>query len=246
VSFVNIFLWIAAALADLPNTQYRSWQFLLSGIYVAVCAFRSVFPRVDLERLCLWDTPLSAIFTGRFAATVAELCFALQCALMLDKLSELTGVGYLAMLSRLIVPLIVLAQVTCWYAVLALDHLGHAFEEALWTAVAGILAAGLVGGWHHVNGALSIVIAIGIFCCGGAATVMTLIDVPMYISRWCQQRRQARRSTPIKGALYDTLVRRHANRNWNLWRREVPWMTLYFSVGVWLSIGMALLESMAR
>jgi len=25
----------------------------------------------------------------------------------------------------------------------------------------------------------------------------------------------------------------------------VPWITLYFSVGVWLSIGMALVESLA-
>ena len=60
-------------------------------MYVGVCGFRSPFPRVDLERRCLWDTWLSAILLGRTAATMAEVCFALQCALFVQRLSEITG-----------------------------------------------------------------------------------------------------------------------------------------------------------
>jgi hypothetical protein len=28
---------------------------------------------------------------------------------------------------------------------------------------------------------------------------------------------------------------------WEIWREEVPWMTLYFSIGVWPSLAMVLL-----
>jgi hypothetical protein len=246
VSLLNIGMWLMAAHAKLPQTQYRSSQLVLSGIYVAVCAFRSVFPRVDLERICLWDTPFSAIFTGRFAATLAEMCFAAQCALFLSKLAEITGLVYLETFSMFIVPIILLAQLLCWYAVLTLNHLGHAFEELLWTLVIALLAGSFVGSWFHTNGLLRIVIAIGFLCCGAAALVMSLIDVPMYISRWHHHRRTKLRYLTLVKGLQDALSRRRSTRNWVIWRREVPWMTLYFSVGVWLSIGMAFLESMAQ
>jgi len=244
-SLVNVGLWLAAARVELPNTTYRSWQLVLSGIYVAVCAFRSAFPRVDLERLCLWDTPLSAIFIGRFVATLAEMCFAVQCTLFLSKLSEITRVASLDMLSVCIVPVIVIAQLSCWYAVITLNHLGHAIEELLWTFIVALLAVGFANAWFHTHGVLRTALTIAIVCCGGAALLMSLIDVPMYISRWQHHRRAENSYLPLLGGLKDTLARRHSTRNWIVWRREVPWMTLYFSVGVWLSIGMALVESLA-
>src|SRR5262245_54935182 len=169
VSLLNIGMWLMAAHAKLPQTQYRSSQLMLSGIYVAVCAFRAIFPRVILDRLCLWHTALSAIFPGRFAATLAEMCFAAQCALFLSKLSEITGLAYLETFSVFIVPIIILAQLLCWYAVLTLNHLGHALEELLWTLAIALLAVSFVGSWFHTNGLLRIAIAIGLLCCAGAA-----------------------------------------------------------------------------
>jgi len=246
ISLLNVGMWLVAAQIALPDTQYRSWQLALSGIYVAVCAFRAAFPRVDLERFCLWDTSLSTIFAGRFAATLAEMCFAVQCALFLSKLSEMTRLAYLDTLSVFIVPVVVMAQLSCWYAVLTLNHLGHVVEETLWALVLALLAGGFAGCWFHTQGELRVVMAIGILCCGGAALLIGLIDVPMYISRWYHHRRADRHYLPIGGGLQDTLARRQLTRNWLVWRREVPWMTLYFSVGCWLSIGMVLLESMAR
>ena len=244
VSILNIALWLAAARLDLPESHYRSWQVALSGVYVAVCAFRSLFPRVDLERLCLWDTPLSAIFVGRFVATVAEMCFAMQCALLLSRLSQIAGLAYLEALALGIVPAILLAQILCWYAVATLNHLGHVMEELLWILMVTLLAVGFAGCWLHAQGVLKIVAAIGIVCCAGTALLISFVDVPMYVSRWYQHRRAQQRYLPLVRGFFDTLARRHSTRAWHVWRREVPWMTLYFSVGVWLSIGMTLLESM--
>jgi hypothetical protein len=242
-SLLNVGMWLVAARIELPDTHYRSWQLVLSGVYVTACAFRSLFPRVDLERLCLWNTRLSAIFIGRSVATLAEMCFAIQCALFLSKLSEITGLIYLEMLASCIVPVIVVAQLLCWYAVLSLNHFGHVCEELLWTFMFALVAAGFAGCWPHTVGALRIVVAVGIACCGGAALLISLIDVPMYLSRWHRHRRAERPYLTLVGGLQDTFRRRHSTRNWLVWRCEVPWMTLYFSVGVWLSIAMVLLES---
>lgn len=245
-SLLNIALWLAAVFARQPNTTYRSWQLALSGIYVAACAFRAVFPRVDLERTCLWDTPFSGIFAGRFVATLAEICFAVQCTLFLSKLSEMTGVGYVQTLSIYIVPVVVVAQVLCWYAVLSLDHLGHAIEELLWMLALAVMAAALAGCWVYAQGFLKVITATGIACCAGAAVLISVVDVPMYISRWYCHRRREHNYLPLYRGFKDTLSRRQSTTSWLVWRCEVPWMTLYFSVGVWLSIGMVFLECMAR
>jgi len=61
----------------------RRWLLSLSGVYVLVCAIRSFLPRIDLERICLVDSWLSGMLVGRSLATVAELCFIIQCAILL-------------------------------------------------------------------------------------------------------------------------------------------------------------------
>ena len=66
VSAGNLVLWVVIArevhgLSD----GYVAQQLLLSGIFAVACAFRSILPRVDLERQCLWNSPLSSIFVGR-------------------------------------------------------------------------------------------------------------------------------------------------------------------------------------
>src|SRR5688572_17969369 len=106
-----------------PHTPYTQAQLLLSAVYVGVCGFRSLFPRVDLERVCLWDSWLSAIMLGRTVATIAEMCFALQCGLFVQRLSELTDLPVLASAAQAFVPVALVAQMCCWYAVLSLDHL---------------------------------------------------------------------------------------------------------------------------
>lgn len=197
LSLLNVMMWLIAARAALPGSSYRSWQLVLSGIYVAVCAFRSVFPRVDLERLCLWDTRLSAIFTGRLAAMVAEICFAVQCALFLAKLSEMTAVPYIQPLAAAIVPMIIVAQLMCWFGVLTLNHFGHVVEELLWALAVLVLAVGLIGCWPYANAALKIATAIGMVCCAGTALLILAIDVPMYLSRWSQHRRAQHTYLPL-------------------------------------------------
>jgi hypothetical protein len=63
----------------------------LCAAYVFGCAFRSLLPRADVQRICLFDTWLSSVMVGRTVATVAEVCFAIQWAIILHRLGTMTG-----------------------------------------------------------------------------------------------------------------------------------------------------------
>ena len=241
-SVLNIALWgsIAWSLRE-RSDPYVIAQLALSGIFVAACAFRSTFPRVDLERRCLKNSPLSSIAVGRSVATVAELCFAAQCALLVLKLADVTQLEGLRTIGLSIVPLIVAAQVACWYAVVSLNHLGHALEEIVWAIAVMLLAAALAAAIGRVPVGTGVLCVLGIVACAGAAVLMLAFDVPMYRRRWRESRRNGVRFLAITEGLRDTLSRRHVAHEWSVWQPEALWMSLYFTAGVWLSLGLVLM-----
>jgi hypothetical protein len=235
----NVGLWIWIARSAASGTPYSEAQLLLSGVYVGVCGFRSLFPRVDLERTCLWDTWLSTILIGRTAATIAEICFALQCGLFVHRLSEISGLPRLDSAAHLFLPLAIIAEVACWYAVLSLNHIGHAIEESLWALLMAILSAALGTSALVVQGPLRPLLIAGFLVYGVGATLTMAFDVSMYVRRWRLKADDAR--LPLATGFLDSHRRRHPILAWEVWREEVPWMTLYFSVGVWTSLAMVLL-----
>src|SRR5215467_2560041 len=191
VSMGNLILWLVIA-RDVHGVAhgYVAQQLWLSGIFAAACAFRSVLPRIDLERQCLWNSPLSSIFVGRSIATVAELCFAAQCALLIAKLAAFTRNPAFQVVGWSIVPLNLPAQVCCWYAVISLNHLGHAIEEILWSVLTFLMALSLGLTLGQMPEHSRILSGFGMVAGAGAALLMLVVDVPMYLARW----RQARRS----------------------------------------------------
>jgi hypothetical protein len=64
---------------------------------------------------------------------------------------------------------------------------------------------------------------------------MLAVDVPMYLARWRHERRSGVRYLRMVEGLKDALQRRQVAHRWSEWRPEVPWMSLYFSAGVWVS-----------
>jgi hypothetical protein len=235
----NAGLWVWIARSASPSTHYAETQLLLSGVYVGVCAFRSLFPRVDLERVCLWDTWLSAILIGRTAATIAELCFALQCGLFMQRLSEMTGRPLLAAGALAFVPLVIIAELVCWYSVLSLNHIGHAIEESLWALLMLMLSAMFGTAALAVQAPLRIILIAGFLVYGVGAGLTIAFDVKMYIRRWRLKAADVRLT--LATGLRDSRHRRHPTVTWEVWREEMPWMTLYFSIGVWTSLAMVLL-----
>src|SRR5262249_35405762 len=180
----NFGLWIWIARSASLRTPYVETQLLLSGIYVGVCGFRALFPRVDLERVCLWDTSLPTILLGRTAATIAELCFAVQCAVFVQRLSGLAGMPLLNAAAPIFVPVVVFAELVCWYAVLSLNHIGHAIEETLWAFVMLLLAAAFGMAVPAASGVLRAMLIVGLLVYGVAAGLTIAVDVRMYVRRW--------------------------------------------------------------
>nr|WP_315227075.1 hypothetical protein [uncultured Albidiferax sp.] len=131
---LNVGLWLAVLHMGSGSGIYAGLQMALSGVYVLVCAYRSVLPRVDLERLVVVDTRLSSIFLGRSAATVAEICFALQLGLLVHQLGVHAGLPWVQMAAWAIPVFMVLAQDFCWHSVLTLNHITQAVESSLWAA----------------------------------------------------------------------------------------------------------------
>jgi hypothetical protein len=224
------------------RTPYVEAQLLLSGVYVGVCGFRSLFPRVDLERVCLWDTWLSAILLGRTVATIAEVCFALQCVLFVQRLGDMTGMPLLNVGAHAFLPLVIVAELFCWYAVLSLNHIGHAIEESLWALLMVILSVLSGAAALAAHGPLRVLLIAGCVVYGVGAWLTIAVDVRMYVRRWRQPRAGGSRLTIATGLL-DSRYRRHPTLAWKVWREEVPWMTVYFSIGVWTSLAMVLLEA---
>ena len=246
VSLANIWLWRQSArvLSDRRSGidpelyRYQRWQLALCAVYVLGCAFRAMVPRADVQRFGLFDTWVSSVLVGRSVATVAELCFAAQWAMFLRRMARQTGCWRAAALARVIVPLIIVAEVCSWYAVLTTAYVGNAIEESIWALTASLLVIGLLPVWREAalksrrSAAAAIVI--------GSVFVSYLCsrDVPMYVSRWLADEANGRKYLSLFHGMADVGTRWIVTHSWNVWRPEILWMSLYFSVGVWCSLAL--------
>lgn len=243
VALVNVAAWLATA-ATVRRTALhgtgdsRHTQLLLSAGYVFGCAYRSLLPVYDVQRLCLVDSWLSSVIVGRSVATVAELCFVAQWSVLLREAAVTAGSPAVLRVSRTLLPMIVVAEVCSWHAVLTTANLGHVIEETLWGTSAALVTGGL---WAlRRTSATRLRPLLKFFCAAGAAYVayMFAVDVPMYWARWIADEAQGRPYLPLLDGVFDAALRRVVSYRWEDWRTEVVWMSLYFSAAVWLSVGL--------
>ena len=243
VSAVNVVLWfklcafsVRTANSGRPGLFGIEPLVLLSGAYVFGCAFRSILPRADVQRICLFDTWLSSVMVGRSVATVAELCFAVQWAIVLRELSQMSHSDTGKNIARLIVPLIALAECCSWYAVISTDFLGNVLENSLWTVTFTLIAIALARVALSFRGVARWIIAAMAAGAVGYVIFMATIDVPMYFGRW--QAELADGTTPLGllGGLYDVATRWVVTHDIARWHQEILWMSLYFSAAVWASL----------
>ena len=239
-SVVNIALWAWVILTYQNTSSFSYVQSVLSGIYVAVCAFRSFYPRIDLERYCLHDHPLSSVALGRTCATIAEICFSIQLAIILYQLGLSLDSLLVTYVAYAIVPIIVLAQLFCWHAMLTLNHFWHGMEEFAWVVMLALLAACFAFGLFVFTGYQQALMLLGVVSCAICAWIMLFVDIPMYLTRRSQH--QPEDLLDVKTGIKDALRRRVHTNDWGIWKKEVIWITGYFTFGVWLSIAMVVVE----
>lgn len=241
-TLINFVIWGYIFFLTLHWGQANYLQAGLSAFYVAVCGFRSFYPRVDLERYCLYDNPLSSIALGRSLATLAEITFSIQCALIIYELGQFVDSQWIIVCSYLLVPIIVLAQIFCWYATLTINHIWHALEELAWVVMIVLAAGCLLSGYQQLPGSQSWVVTLGLLSCAASIYVMLIVDVPMYFSRAKESRKAGVVTLTVHQGIQDSMRRRIQTIDWRIWKNEVLWMTSYFTLGVWLSIAMMLVK----
>jgi hypothetical protein len=212
---------------------------LLSAAYVFGCAFRSVLPRADIQRICLFDTWLSSVFVGRSVATIAELCFALQWAIVLRALANVANLDTPRNIAKSIVPLIVIAECCSWYAVITTDFLGNAVENSIWTATYMLVAVALLQLMTRFRGVVQFAIATAAAGIVGYVVFMSSVDLPMYYARWQADLASGKELFGILSGLHDVTTHWIVVHGFEPWKDEMAWMSLYFSLAVWASLGLA-------
>ncbi|MFG6465655.1 hypothetical protein [Roseateles sp. BYS87W] len=245
IAGVNLLAWTASTAwlhrrrPDGSTWPHQRLQLLLSGLYVLGCGYRSFLPVFDVPRLVMVDSWASSVLVGRTVATIAELSFAAQWALLLRAAAVATRHERSLWVSRAVLPLIAIAEVNSWYAVLSTANIGHVVEESLWGLVAVLSLVSIGGLWPRVGPRGRRWLAVAGLACGAYAAYMFTVDVPMYWHRWLADEAAGRIYASLAIGLQDAASRWTVSHAWVHWQTEVVWMTLYFSVAVWISIGLA-------
>jgi hypothetical protein len=245
VSGANIAVWVVLyrqfheqPAGGLGSTSAIELMLLLCAAYVFGCAFRSFLPRADVQRICLFDTWLSSVVVGRSVATVAEICFAAQWAIILHQLGTLTGADTTLNAAWVIVPLILIAECFSWYAVLTTKYWANAVENSIWAVAFFIVGIGLCRLLPEFDGEVRVVLAVAIIGIAGYLAFLMTVDVPMYLSRWRAKVADGTRHLgPLEG-LRDVSTRWVVTHDLAEWKDEIAWMSLYFSAAVWASLAL--------
>ena len=216
---------------------------LLCAAYVFGCAFRSFLPRADVQRICLFDTWLSSVVVGRSVATVAEVCFVAQWAIILHRLGTMTGADTTLNAAWVIVPLIVIAECCSWYAVLTTHYLWNAVENSLWAVAFFIIGIGLCRLLPEFDGPVRVGLAVSIAGIAAYLAFLMTVDVPMYLNRWRAGLADGSKLLrPLEG-LRDVSTRWIVTHDLAQWKGEMTWMALYFSAAVWASLALCVCYS---
>jgi hypothetical protein len=251
ISGLNIAVWFVLyrqlhepPTDDLASASNIELMLLLCAAYVFGCAFRSFLPRADVQRICLFDTWLSSVVVGRSVATVAEVGFAAQWAIVLHWLGTMTGANTTLTIAWVIVPLILVAECFSWYGVLTTNYLGNAIENSIWAVAFLLVGIGLCRLLPEFDGPVRAVIVVAIAGIVGYLAFLMTVDVPMYLRRWWTEMAGGRKFLePLEG-LRDASTRWVVTRDFTPWKDEIAWMSLYFSAAVWASLALCVCYSL--
>jgi len=245
VSVVNIALWfLLYRELSVQPVGSMGLMLLLCAAYVFGCAFRSVLPRADVQRICLFDTWLSSVLVGRSVATIAEVCFVAQWAIILHQLGAITNSDTVLNVAWIIVPLILIAECFSWYAVLTTNFLYNAIENSLWAVAFFLVGIGLVRLLPEFQGPVRVVLMLSIAGIVAYLAFLITIDVPMYFGRWRANHAEGNQLLGLFEGLRDVSTRWVRTHDIDHWKGEIAWMSLYFSGAVWASLALCVLYSL--
>ena len=144
-------------------------------------------------------------------------------------------------ISQLIVPLIIIAECFSWFAVITTNYLGNTIEESLWTISYALIFVAMIRLWPKFKGAFKYVLGISIFGNFAYIIFMIFVDVHMYYTRLLADLASHKEHLSLIEGLVALNTKWVVTHEINEWRTEIPWMSLYFSLAVLVSIGLCYL-----
>ena len=246
ISVANVVAWLLIARRVLQDEgagdpalrREQRWQLVLSALFVFGCAFRSFLPRAEGQRICLVDSWWSSAILSRSVATVAELALVAQWTLFLGQWTKGLGARWGFAVSRLLLPAIAFAEVCSWYTTLTTNFRGSVIEESTWAVTSACMTLVLIALWWRRREVRRPFMGAAIVLNAAYVVFMMTVDVPMYASRVAADTAAGKPYLTVAEGFADSARRRVVTRRWEDWRDEMPWMTLYFSAGVWISLSL--------
>jgi hypothetical protein len=252
ISIINVTVITIYYFLNLKTNSFHKQLIYLIMIYTYVCAIRGIFPRVENSRLCAFNNTLSSPFLGRSIATVAELSFAYYLVSITKKLltdfynshGKLITINYLLKTNNILFSLIIVAQVVCWVGIITTDPSWNVMEESLWSifgmlkvTIYSILFINILNVNNPSSKIQSLRNVIPFIIIGFMIYIlfMLTIDVPMYIKKAKEQKRN---NLSLIDGVTDLLKCKKISLSYKIWKNEIPWLTLYFTVTIWFSFGL--------
>ena len=209
-------------------------------IFVLVAGYRSTFPRIDVPRICWFDSPFSYIVYGRISASIAEICWAFQISIVLSNFASGLAAHTTYKMALLIVPLAIVAECFSWTCISIENRLYCTCEESIWTVIFLIAFLGHIYLYKrvgYVNPPTSLGIgyfgySIFLFLC----IIAQLLQVVLYVTRYIED---TQNNVKYKGFIqgFELLHScKTISKNIDDWGDDAAWMTGYFSICVWSSI----------
>jgi hypothetical protein len=137
-------LWLLAKTLVPPESTAAPHLLVPARILFAVSAFRCLFPNQYKGSVVFHDTPLSSIFLTRLLATFAEVAFIYQLSQVL-RLLNVDRLGWVDVLSWLMVAQVVISQFFVWGAILTGRLALYFWEELGWAVLVAANAAASAG-----------------------------------------------------------------------------------------------------
>lgn len=109
-------------------------------------------------------------------------------------------------------------------------------EESLWTISGFLLITSFVSLWPATKKIQRHFLSAAIVFAAGFLVFMITVDVPMYWQRYLIDSELGKTYLSLWQGLQDAAVNYRVDFGWKIWSDEIPWMSLYFTLAVWVSI----------
>lgn len=245
--------------SKLPDNQKNLLSY--SFIYTVVCGIRSFWPRKDVEQICFIDSRMSTPFVGRSLATIAEIFYVILIQNVYINLINFVSnytkkdLNILKTMINKIYPLVLTAELCSWLGCISKYYLWNTIEESLWMISSALLVITscllyYIIEWYipnkkiiYIKKLLNFIIIFGI----PFVLFMAIVDVPMYYNRWLRNingtyfedfKEKNNKLTYQSLVEFDTCKK--ISKDYSIWRPEMPWLTGYFTMGVWSSYVIAI------